>query len=254
MPRPHSPRMSRHDADRIPFTKQLLDERIQEQVDIYRFLTADLIAKILDEPLSTVQHRLQRLFKRGYVKRLLCGSKRLVYAPEWLPRSKQPHVDHDLMASRFWVSLELATRSRPNIGYEWTAGWTLRSQGGKVIPDAELCMFYHTPTGKRGVLNKAEFDRATESPARILEKFQAYIAFWNEQRKSNPHAPPFRTLFVTTTETRVRSLRKGVMTQLGPTAMFLCTYEGAYSPDRPQTILSPIWQTPASDDYLKLLA
>jgi hypothetical protein len=45
MPRPHSPRLTRNDANRIPFTTQPLDGPIQEQVNIYRFLTADLIAK-----------------------------------------------------------------------------------------------------------------------------------------------------------------------------------------------------------------
>jgi hypothetical protein len=129
----------------------------------------------------------------------------------------------------------------------------LREHGGKVIPDAELFLFYRMPTGSRGLRYKAEFDQATESPARIVEKFRAYVSMAAELRKVDPEAALFRVLFIATTEARIRSIRRGVITHLGPSKLMLLTHEQRYSLDRPDSILGAIWQRVSGEEPLKLL-
>jgi hypothetical protein len=119
---PYSPRLSRSDAALIPFVAQPRDDRVQEVLATHRCMTAPMIAYALEEPVQSVRNRLQRMFKHGFCRRYNVGLRHLVYTPHWLSRGQNPYLLHDLMASQFRLTLELAIRVCPDWGFTWTPG------------------------------------------------------------------------------------------------------------------------------------
>jgi hypothetical protein len=84
---------------------------------------------------------MQRMYKHGFCRRHNVGIRRLVYTPHWLSRDQIPSLRHDLMGSRFRVTLTLAIRHCPDWGITWTPGRELRAEKQEVAPDAELLLF-----------------------------------------------------------------------------------------------------------------
>jgi hypothetical protein len=93
-------------------------------------MTAELIASYLGEPVQSIRNRMQRMYKHGFCRRYNVGIRHLVYTPHWLSRGQNPYLRHDLMGSRFRVTLTLAIRQRPDWGFTWTPGWELRTEPG----------------------------------------------------------------------------------------------------------------------------
>jgi hypothetical protein len=69
--------------------------------------------RLLGEPVQSIRNRLQRMYKHGFCRRYTIGIRHLVYAPHWLSRGQNLSLLHDLMGSRFRVTLTLATRQCP---------------------------------------------------------------------------------------------------------------------------------------------
>jgi protein involved in plasmid replication-relaxation len=194
------------------------------------------------------------MYKHGFCRRYNVGIRHLVYTPHWLSRGRNPYLLHDLMGSRFRVTLTRATRQCPDWGFTWTPGWELRAQKREVVPDAELMLFRRQGDKHAEVFVRCEFDRATESPSRVAAQCQRYLAWRHEQRKTAPQSPPFYVAWVTTSAPRVATLRAEVRRHVGTVRMFLFTHEGRYAPVRPTTILGPIWQGLGEDQERPLLA
>jgi Replication-relaxation len=251
---PYSPRLSRSDAALIPYAAQPRDGQVEEVLGSYRCMTAELIADHLGEPVQSIRNRLQRMYKHGFCRRYNVGIRHLVYTPHWLSRGQNPYLRHDLMGSRFRVTLTLAARHCPDWGFTWTPGWELRAQKGEVVPDAELVLFRHQGDKRVEVLVRCEFDRATESPSRVAAQCERYLAWRQEQRKTDPQSPPFYVAWITTSAPRVATLRAEGQRHVGTARMFLFTHEGRYTPSNPATILGPIWQGLGEDQERPLLA
>jgi Replication-relaxation len=251
---PYSPHLSRRDAALIPYAVQPRDERMQEVLATYRCMTAPMIAASLQEPVQSVRNRLQRMFKHRFCRRYHVGIRHLVYTPHWVSRGQNPYLLHDLMASEFRLTLELAIRLCPDWGYAWKASWELRSEKGEVMPDAELVLFRRQGDKRAEVFVRCEFDRATESPSRVAGQCGRYLAWRREERKRDPQAPPFYVAWITTSARRVVTPRAAVERHVGTARMFLFTHEGRYTPADPATILGPIWQGLGEHQERPLLA
>jgi Replication-relaxation len=251
---PYSPRLSRSNASSVPFAAQPRDERAQEVLATYRCMTAPMIAYALGEPVQNVRNRLQRMFKHGFYRRYHVGIRHLVYTPSWLSRGQNPYLLHDLMASHFWLTLELAIRSCPNWGYVWKPSWELRREKSAVMPDAELTLFRPQGEKRAEVFVRCEFDRATESPSRVAGQCERYVAWRQEERKRDPQAPPFYVAWITTSARRVTTLRAEAQRHVGTARMFVFTHEGRYTSADPAAILGPIWQGLGEDQERPLLA
>jgi hypothetical protein len=158
------------------------------------------------------------------------------------------------MGSRFRVTLTLATRQSPDWGFTWTPGWELRAEKHKVVPDAELVLFRRQGDKRAEVFVRYEFDWATESPSRVAAQCQRYLAWRQEQRKTDPESLPFYVAWITTSAPRVATLRAEIRRRIGTARMFLFTQEGRYALARPATILEPIWQGLGEDQERPLLA
>jgi Replication-relaxation len=221
---------------------------------IYRCMTAELIAYHLEESIQSIRNRMQRMYKHGFCRRYNVGIRHLVYTPHWLSRGQNPYLRHDLMGSRFRVTLTLATRQCPDWGFIWTPSWELRAQKHEVVPDAELMLFRRQGDKRAEVFVRCEFDRATESPSRVAVQCQRYLAWRQEQRKADRQSLPFYVAWVSTSAPRVATLRAEVHQRVNAAWMFLFTHEGRYAPARPATILGPIWQGLGEDQERPLLA
>jgi hypothetical protein len=149
-------------------------------------MSAELIAYHLGEPIQSIRNRMQRLYKHGFCRRYNLGIRHLMYTPHWLNRGQNPYLLHDLMGSRFRVPLTLATRQCPDWGFAWTPGWELRAEKHEVVPDAERLLFRRQGDKRAEVFVRCEFGRATESPSRVAAQCQRYLAWRQEQRKTDP--------------------------------------------------------------------
>lgn len=195
-----------------------------------------------------------RLYKHGYLQRFKGGSPAIIYAPAWMPRSKGSTLDHDCMAVRMWVGLELYARMTPTVACQWVPGWTLRAEGGDVIPDATAFIRRFTPEGTwLAAMYYLEFDRATEPPGRVVDKCEGYIKLWKDMHAADANARPFRVLFVGPSERRVESLRKGVSERIENERMFGFASEEWYSPEHPATIADRIWLRPAGEKRFSII-
>ena len=122
-----------------------------------------------------------------------------------------------------------------------------------MVPDAELVLFRRHGDKRAEVLVRCEFDRATESPSRVGGQCERYVAWRQEQRKTDPQAPPCYVAWVTTSAQRVATLRAEGRRRVGTARMFLFTHEGRYAPACPETILGPIWRGLGEDQDRSLL-
>jgi hypothetical protein len=104
------------------------------------------------------------------------------------------------------------------------------------------------------VFVRCEFDRATESPSRVAGQCERYLAWRQEQRKTDPQSSPFYVAWITTSARRMATVRAEVQRHVGTPRMFVFTYEARYTPTDPATILGPIWQGLGQDEERPLLA
>ena len=100
-----------------------------------------------------------------------------------------------------------------------------------------------------------EADRSTEDHKRFFKKLKGYYYYWLQKRCSETYGiKHFKVLTITKSEDRVKNLlklSKKVDGQGWPG--FLFTSVDNYSFKDPQTILKPIWRSPADKHYHHLL-
>ncbi|MFH1565152.1 MAG: replication-relaxation family protein [bacterium] len=101
-----------------------------------------------------------------------------------------------------------------------------------------------------------EADRSTMTIARFVEKIKAYWKLWQEKKHAEHfgigESVGFRVLTTTISEARAENLRRAVKEadngKIGNN-MFYFTCAKNIDFTNPESILKPIWRTPAGDEY-----
>jgi hypothetical protein len=194
---------------------------------------------------------------------------------DWTQRARENgerYIRHGLMVSRFRHALMLTLRELPGIKLLfWKPGGAFKAavkyeelaktrEGtrtqlveGAVIPDG----YFALTSGDKTAYFFLEADRSTMSNARYLAKLKAYYHFWATQIRTGKHASGmtrFRVLTVTLSEERKDNLRetaREVDAEGKAPNLFWFACERSYR-DKPEMVISPIWQT-LQDDTLKSL-
>jgi hypothetical protein len=204
-------------------------------LDRYRYLDSAQIESLYFSGRRRCEARLRWLTNRGLVVRWVAIKPRgwrqrnsvYVLAPlgaralaSWtgqdprpiLARSKharthRAHVVHDLEANGFFVGLAEASRRLAHEGlHAWigedTCRRTYRGRGENLTPDG----WGRYIIGDRQVIFFLEWDRATESPARLRAKAAAYVRHFHHRRQAEAN----NVLFVTPRRARELSVAQAI--------------------------------------------
>ena len=237
------------------------------------------MARLLELSKWRVAERLKFLFHHEYVTRLdfahrlllsempsmptkkaaLCVAWRRKVELTELPvrRVRFAQIPHDLTLNDFHISVALSVKNNPDFSVEWwkTAYWfnLARSDthlkarytaSGRTIvkqfePDGAFCVGYKGKVYKRFF---PEIDMSTQSRTRLaLEKVRAWLAYvGSEGYKKHFGSPYGQCLFITTTQRRLKSLKRMIENTAGERAQeFLLTTQEAVSQNTIFT--APIW-------------
>lgn len=184
--------------------------------------------------------------------------------------AKDRHITHTLMISNFRVCLELGLRKLNDVALLfWQKesrehlsdhAYVRDSRGRRhkipIVPDSFFAMEDTKP--KTHMYFFLEADQSTMVNRRFLDKMRAYWRWYREGRHTKKFGikKGFRVLTITKTEQRKENLRKTTKSaddaQTG-SFMFWFTSQLKYSIEKPESILGPIWQTPADDKWHSIL-
>lgn len=170
-----------------------------------------------------------------------------------------------MIISQFRVCLQLALKKRRDGELLfWRQGDEIRDfvkvkdEKGKerrcaVWPDG----FFGIKTSKGKLYFFLEADRSTMVNARFLDKMRRYWTYWKEKGHTEKYGIKyFRVLTITRSEERKKNLRaatkKADSKQKGSN-MFMFACEKSYSLKEPERILQAIWQTPAGEEWQRLV-
>jgi len=180
---------------------------------------------------------------------------------------KAGFIEHTLMVSNFRATITLALKNRANANllswrpefYRGMRDYVMitdirgRKIRAAVVPDGFFCIRLNDQK-KHFFL---EADRSTVPWNRFLRKMRAYWEYWKQGRHIQKLGiRAFRVLTVTKTEKRKENLRalsqRADTKRVGSRIFWFCSQQN-FSLNKPETILGPIWQTPADEKYHKLL-
>lgn len=261
------------------FRIQPRDHEILRDLADYRFLSTEQILALYPSSPRNVRLRLQKLYQLGYLERpaaqkaFLRADHPLVYSlgargAEFLERrdfvkNKEfgvPYLDHAIMISQFRVVLTLALKKYPTHpkikrwwqGYELKDALKVRGQSPELVPDAFFTIEEHGD-----VLDFfLEADRSTMVRDKVLQKMKTYWKWHREQRYAKPLGiENFRVLTITPSQERADNLcetTKQADDRRTGSNMFLFLPKTAYSLDRPETILQPIWMSAKGERHALL--
>ena len=271
-----------------PFRVQERDVELLQLLADYRFLDTYQIASLQPRGMRNLRRRLQYLFHAGLVDRpprqhdFLKPPMPLVYGLankgadalaqvlevdrgkiDWQTKNREaglPYIDHTLMIANFRATLSLAMQSLDHSrllswkqGPDLKANVKVRGRTVAVVPDGFFAL------ESKGHLQHflLEADRSTMTTMRYFRKLRAYWLWWKaggHRRKFG--IPRFRVLTVTTSEKRKENLRR-LATDADDgrrgSPMFLFACNKSFSLGDPQTILEPIWQSPANNTLQRIL-
>jgi hypothetical protein len=120
------------------------------------------------------------------------------------------------------------------LGFTWTPGWELRAEKHQVVPDAEPMLFRRQGDKRAEVFVRCTLDRATESPSHVVAQCQRYLAWRQEQRRTDRESLPLYVDRITTSAQRVAMLRAEIRRRIGTARK-----EGTALPVRPQSSSGP---------------
>lgn len=280
------PRFKRAE-ERPPLKIQPRDIEILRLVYEYRFLTTSQIMLLVPGSARIILLRLQKLFHNGYLDRLITdlhkeniyglGNKGADLLTEhsgldrgkinwtWKNRkNRKPNRNHTLMVANFRIALALALKAAPAKMHLWVPeGEALRDavmvdQGQKkiripVAPDA----FFSLTDGQSYLNFFLEADQSTMTNDRFLTKLKGYWHFYKQgKHRQKLGIDSFRVLTITKSALRAQNLRrvakKADEKETG-SLMFWFASEDNYSPQKPENVLQPIWQTPKDETRRRLL-
>jgi hypothetical protein len=236
-----------------------------------------------------ILHRLMVLYHNGYIQRIkLSDNEPIAYALgnkgadvltlyqgidrqkiDWTSKNREAgefYVRHGLMVSCFRHALAFALRDAPDIRLDfWQPGGAFKvsvqypeaihtREGtrtqmvkGTVIPDG----YFALRKGEALSYFCLEADRSKMTNHKYFEKLKSYHHFWKNEIDGKAHPSgmqAFRVLTLTLSEARKENLRRTAQ-DVGGSNMFWFACERAWR-EKPQDLLSAIWQTP-KDDTLK---
>ena len=242
---------------------------------------------------QVITWRLGKLFHNGYLDRpraqLRAGrTGKMVYAlgrkgahllserfpgirahrVSWEKRNREiteRHMDHTLMIANFRLALTLALEKDGRAGLslwkdEQALGDGVVAKDGKgrkevfpVNPDG----FMRLETAAGRAYFFLEADRSTMSGKRFLRKMRGYWHYWERDACARKHdIRHFRVLTVTPTRQRRENLRS-VARRADPkqkgSSLFWFACEQDFDFREPESILGPIWRTPADDEAHSML-
>lgn len=265
------------------------DIKIIKYVYDYRFLTSQQINLLVPGSNQVILRRLQKLFHKGFLDRLETSlHEPMIYALgnngadilatyfdldrgkiDWTSKNREaqtPYKKHTLMIADFRINIELALKNKPNAKIsnwipegDFKEDVYIKHEDSRkpmripVVPDSS---FVIEDNGDE-LYFFLEADRSTMTNQRFLRKMKAYWRFWKEIKSKKRKGPEaFRVLTITKTEARKENLRsetkKADDYKIG-SPMFWFTSRENYNTENPKTILRPIWQTPANDNFHQLL-
>jgi len=172
---------------------------------------------------------------------------------------KFPFIDHTLMISDFRVALMLALKDHPTAKLaSWRQGEDLRdkvvSREGRIaiVPDA----FFTIHNNGKAMHFFLEADRSSMDQGNFFRKMVAYRQWYKEhghEKKFNIKF--FRVLTITISEERKENMRRrSKQADKGKGSnMLLFACQKSYSLEKPEAILSPIWQSSLDDAKHSLL-
>jgi hypothetical protein len=160
----------------------------------------------------------------------------MVDTPHWLSRGQNPYLLHDL-GFAIPGDADACHPTMSGLGFTWTPGWELRAEKHQVVPDAELMLFRRQGDKRAEVFVRCALDRATESPSCVVAQCQRYLAWRQEQRRTDRESLPLYVDRITTSAQRVATLRAEIRRRIGTARMVLFTHEGRYALARPASIL-----------------
>ena len=254
----------------------------------YRFLDTYQIASLQPRGPRNLRRRLQYLFHAGLVDRpprqhdFLKPPMPLVYGLankgadtlahvlqiergkiDWQTKNREaglPYIDHTLMIANFRATLTLALQSldRSRLltwkqGPDLKATVKVKGHTMAVVPDGFFAL------ESKGHLQHflLEADRSTMTTSRYFRKLRAYWLWWKSGGHQRKFAiSRFRVLTLTTSEKRKENLRrlaKDADDGRRGSPMFLFACDKSFRLEDPQTILEPIWQSPANNTFQPIL-
>jgi hypothetical protein len=270
------------------FVLQPRDIDILKSLTDYRFLTTPQILALHPGGERNLQRRLQKLFHNGFVHRppqqlsYVRPQGHMIYALgdrgadllaeqvgfergkiDWGTKNrevKERYILHTLMISQVRAVLTLALNNHSQaILSKWLQGAELKDYvevDGKnipLVPDA----FFTIEDAQSMMHFFLEADRSTMTTQRFLRKMKSYWEWWKEGGHSEKYGiKAFRVLTIVKTQKRKESLReiakKADDSEKG-SMMFWFASEEDYTLEKPETLLSFIWQTPKDDAWHSIL-
>lgn len=270
-----------------PLKLQPRDITLLRDVADFRFLNTEQVLALHEGSRRNLMERLSRLYHHGYLDRPVSQSSarltssHMVYSlgrkgAELLSKDATeregiyrrvkeiertlPLMAHSLMISQFRVCLTLAVKAHGAKLSRFTQGYDLKDmlrdvhgENPSLVPDA-----FFTLEDKKDVINFfLEADRGTMPTERFVNKLKTYWSWRSDERLKNKlRLSRFRVLTITPSVGRSDSLRnagKGGDPRGEGSLMFLFACEKDYSLEKPEAVLSPIWQSPKNDPKHTLL-
>lgn len=281
------PRFKRVSEEKPPLRLQARDREILKLVYDYRFLTSHQIQLLAHGSDQVILRRLQKLFHHRYLDRIFNSIyEKTIYALDnegadvlvhhtdidrgkidWAKKNREvrtPYLNHTLMIGNFRIALSLAIKnSGPELcswvpeGDQLRDGVVIQENEKKVkVPFSPDAYFVIKEQDK--YLNFfLEADQSTMTNERFLRKMRAYWHFYKQEKHQQKFGiNSFRVLTITKSKARAENLRKTAQRaddkQTG-SLMFWFASEENYNPEKPETVLGPIWQTPKDETRHHLL-
>lgn len=272
-----------------PFQMQERDIQIVREVFRHRFLTVPHVHALLGGSKDRLGLRCRLLWQHRYLERPIAQrptkalTEEIVYALgkqganllqhldpklriaelDWTETPKKqitfPYIDHQLGIATFMVCLSIAAK-RAEVKVHWDGHFN-RKKYKLVTPDKKVRFipdaYFTIEVPAKGIAHHfLEIDRGNVNPQRMQERYDAYFRVW--RTGSGRAFKHFRVLTVTKDPDYVNTLRKaaapiGRDNQHQATwKALMFSHEQAYSLDKPEKILDPIWMY-ADDDGLHSL-
>lgn len=285
-PHPRS-RYSRDESYSKPIRLTQRDLEILRTVGDYRLLTASQLQKLFFGSINSARKRLFELWQHKLLDRRFQpvmpgeGSSQIIYtlsqrgtrhliarehgqdeAPPYVPftsHGSSLFIEHTLRRNDFRLCLTLACRNRQDVkllfwrqdlGIKETVTFidgesNRRFRRVSVLADG----FFGLEHQGRKFYYFVEIDRATVGLARMRSRYKGYYSLWLQKKHLKRFGiPSFRVLTVTTTESRMGSLRKASQVtrfKSNSCGIFLHTTFDKYDLDTPEQILSDMWKCAA---------
>jgi len=264
------------------------DREILKLVYDYRFLSSRQIQRLVAGSDQLILRRLQKLFHAGYLDRIkTTNNDVMLYALgnkgadeltlftdfdrgriDWASKNREAgerYLLHIRMIGNFRETLTLAMRKRPETSLiSWKtegriADDVVVEMGGErtikaaIIPDS----FFTLQDQGDELYYFLEADRSTMTNERFLQKMKNYWQYWKSgKHKTQLGIENFRVLTVTKSEERKENLRritKEADERKAGSSMFLFASEQKFTPEDPQTLFAPIWQSSKDETQIALL-